>query len=86
MIIHRLALSSRSFDLLPQLSYCKLRPSSGLQETTTFLTFRAFVGDFVAESGSRQSAEKSSIVPQVQKKTRSALRRKGVCRMSFVQA
>ena len=39
--------------------------------------FVLFVGDFVAESGSRQSAEKSFIVPKY-KKNRGALRRKGV--------
>ena len=42
VIIHRLALSSRSFDTLPHLSYCKLRPSSGLW-SATFLTFLCFL-------------------------------------------
>ena len=43
-----------------------------------------FVGDFVAESGSRQSAEKSFIVPKY-KKTEVPYGEK-VCLMSFVQA
>ena len=85
VIIHRLALSSRSFDTLPQLSYCKLRPSSGLG-STTFLTFSCFLLVILLLKVVPGKVLKSHLLFPSTKKNRGALRTKGVCRMSFVQA
>ena len=84
VIIHRLALSSRSFDTLPHLSYCKLRPSSGLW-SATFLTFLCFLLVILLLKVVPGKVLKSHLLFPSTKKTEVPYGEK-VCLMSFVQA
>lgn len=84
VIVHRLALSSKIFNALLQLSYCKPCPFGNLR-SAAFLTFLCFLLVILLLKVVPGKVLKGRLLfPST--KNRGALGRKRVCRLSFVQA